>query len=267
MNILGIEFDRVTLAHACSACLRWAVERRSNSGGGTRIVVTPNPEMVMKARRDPLLREAIRGSDMALPDGVGVILASRMLGDPLPERVTGVDLMEELLKAAAKDASRVFFLGGRPGVAKRAAEKARERFGPIRVAGHYHGYFSQEEERSVVEMIRAAGPDFLFVGMGTPRQEIFMTANRKALGAGVAIGVGGALDALSGAVRRAPLLARRLGFEWLYRLVREPWRWRRQLSLLQFGMMVVVEAAKSRWKKGGSKRDRGGSLASSAKSV
>lgn len=267
MNILGIEFDRTTLAHACSACVRWASEKRSNSANGTRVVVTPNPEMVMKARRDPLLKEAIRSSDMVLPDGVGVVVASRMLGDPLPERVTGVDLMEELLKAAAKDASRIFFLGARPGVAKRAAEKARERFGSIVVVGHHHGYFSREEERSVVEMIRAAQPDFLFVGMGTPRQEIFMTANRDALGAGVAIGVGGALDALSGAVRRAPPLARRLGFEWLYRLVREPWRWRRQLSLLQFGMTVVVEAVRARLRKGGSKGDGGPSLTSRAKSV
>ncbi len=197
-------------------------------------VVTLNPELVVRARRDPELARAVRRASLVTPDGVGILWAARRLyGVRLPERVTGVELTEALLERGGPGLS-VFFLGGRPGVAERAAQAAHARY-RVRVAGVHHGYF--EDEGAVVQRVREAAPDLLLVGLGE-RQEKFIERNRDALGARVAIGVGGTLDVLAGVARRAPAWTRRLGLEWAWRVGTDPRRWRRGLRLVVFWYLV-----------------------------
>ncbi len=204
-------------------------------------VVTLNPELVVRAGADPELRTAIARASLVTPDGVGILWAARRLaGVPLAERVTGVELTEALLARFGGDL-RVFFLGGRPGVAERAAAVAARRYRTA-VAGFHHGYFRDPEP--VLEAIARARPDLLLVALGE-RQERFVERHRGALEARVAIGVGGTLDVLAGAARRAPAWTRWLGLEWAWRVGTDPRRWRRGLRLLRFVLEVERAARRS----------------------
>lgn len=233
---MGVEFYPVTKSGAFRS-LDWMLSR---DDGRTRLVVTANPIMVMTARRDPEFMEILEKADLLVPDGVGVLWAARKMGASLPERVTGVDLTEYLLER--RPAPRIYLLGGKPGVADRAYRNIEKRTPGARICGTHHGYFSRQEEPAVVEAIRAARPDVILVGMGTPRQEKFIFANRGTLGAKVAIGVGGVLDILAGESKRAPEVFQRAGLEWLYRLATEPKRLRSDLKLIEYFFKVQVEA-------------------------
>jgi len=201
-------------------------------------VVTLNPELVVRAQTDPRLVRAVENASLVTPDGVGILWAAkRLYGIELNERVTGVELSEALLARGGAKRS-VFFLGGRPGVAERAAEYARTRYG-TRVAGTHHGYF--EDPEPVARAVRKASPDLLLVGLGE-RQEVFIDEHREALGARVAIGVGGTLDVFAGTARRAPAWTHRLGLEWAWRVGTDPKRWRRRL--LRF--LILVEKSRRR---------------------
>ena len=194
-------------------------------------VVTANPELIYRAARQVTLSNLINTAGLVTPDGVGVVWAARMLGKPVPERVTGIDLMEALFPVAHNQGWRVFFLGGRPGVAEQAAAKVREAY-PRITFGTAHGYFTADEESLVVANIGRFRPDLLCIGLGAPRQELW-SAGYPGL-AIVSIGVGGSFDALAGTVPRAPLWVQSIHLEWLYRLIKEPWRWRRQTVLPLF---------------------------------
>jgi len=197
-------------------------------------VVTLNPELVVRAQNDPRLVQAVKNASLVTADGVGILWAAkRLYGIELKERVPGVELTEALLSRGG-DRLSVFFLGGRPGVAERAAKTAEARWG-VRVAGAHHGYF--EDPKPVVQAVQKASPDLLLVGLGE-RQETFIEEHRNALGARVAIGVGGTLDVLAGTARRAPAWTRRLGLEWAWRVGTDPRRWRRGLRLLRFLFLV-----------------------------
>jgi len=203
-------------------------------------VVTLNPELVVRAQENPRLAEAVRRASLVTPDGVGILWAAKRLhGLHLKDRVTGVELSEALLARGGPKRS-VYFLGGRPGVAERAAEYARTRYG-IQVAGTHHGYF--EDPEPVVQAVRKASPDLLLVGLGE-RQELFIDEHRDRLGARVAIGVGGTLDVFAGTARRAPAWTRRLGLEWAWRVGTDPKRWRRGPRLLRF--LILVEKSRRR---------------------
>jgi N-acetylglucosaminyldiphosphoundecaprenol N-acetyl-beta-D-mannosaminyltransferase len=209
--------------------------------GRAALVFTPNPEAVVEARRDHRVRTVLATADLALPDGVGVVWAAARCGRPLPARVPGVDFMQDLLAAAAARRWPVYLLGARPGVAAEAAARARQRYPGLQVAGTAHGYFPAAEEAAVVARIRDSGARLLFVGLGGARQHDFLYRHRAALGeVRLAMAVGGSLDVLAGVVRRAPRLVRRLGLEWLWRLLREPRRWRRQLALPRFALAVLA---------------------------
>lgn len=224
-------------------------ERRPVEGAprprAARQVVTLNPEMIMAAQESAELREALATSALVVPDGIGVVWASRVLGTPLPERVAGIDLAAALLEVAAREGRKVFFLGGKPGVAEEAAERLCRRCPGLRVAGVHHGYFTEAENDRVVEVIAGASPDLLLVGLGAPKQELWIRRHRDRLGAHVAIGVGGALDVFAGRVRRAPQGWQRLGLEWAYRLIQEPRRYRRMLALPRFAAAVLWD----RWQR------------------
>lgn len=225
---------------------RPAAEARQRVLHATRLVVTLNPEILMAAERDPLLRLAVESADLVVADGVGLVWAAAMLGRPLPERVPGVELLEALLADAARLGLRVFFLGARPEVVAEAARRAVGRFPGLRLVGHHHGYFRAAEEEAVVAAVRAAAPDLLFAGMGAERELKWLFRHRERLGARVAMGVGGSFDVLAGRLRRAPAWVRRLHLEWLFRLLQEPWRWRRQRVLPRFALRVVGEALRVR---------------------
>lgn len=259
-TILGVRVDRLTLAEAAEATvglIRRAAARRG-SGGGASLVFTPNPEILARARRDAALRNALNAADLLVADGIGVVWASRVLGRPVPERVSGFDLLVALLAGAGgarepeggapqpgAEGLRVFFLGGRPGVAAEAAAAVRRRFPGANVVGEHHGYFADDAE--VLAEIRRCRPDLLVVGMGSPKQEMWLAKHRAALGGLVAMGAGGSLDVLSARTRRAPSLVRRLNLEWAYRILSEPRaRFRRVPGLVAFVLAVAGEALRGR---------------------
>lgn len=228
VEVLGVPFDRVTLAGAADRVEGFM------AGGRPSLVVTPNPEVVMAARGNPTLMEALRGAALAVADGVGIVWAARRVGLPVPERVTGADLLTVLLERCARGGYRVFFLGARPGVAERAAARARDMHPGLVICGTHDGYFSPDEDPLVISVVRQARPHLLVTAMGFPRDQLWAWQHLPELGVPAVIGVGGSLDVMAGEVVRAPVWMRRLGLEWSYRLLRQPSRARRMLALPRF---------------------------------
>jgi exopolysaccharide biosynthesis WecB/TagA/CpsF family protein len=250
--VLGFRLDLVTLEEAAQWIARAAHEEApTGSGpqpapGRTAIAVSFNPELVMRAQDDPAAAEALRNADLSYPDGVGAVWAARrglVPGDesePVPERVAGVDLAQRVLEVAAQAGLSVYLLGGKPGVAEEAARRQRAQLPGLQVAGCRDGYFSPAEEATVVAAVRRSGARILFVGMGAPRQETLLYRHRDDWGARVALGIGGSFDVWAGNTVRAPQWTRRAGVEWLYRLVREPRRLRRQMVLPRYAYQVLT---------------------------
>jgi N-acetylglucosaminyldiphosphoundecaprenol N-acetyl-beta-D-mannosaminyltransferase len=227
VRILGVGVDLVDMDSALDALVGAAGPERA---GPPLQVVTLNPEMVMRARRDPGLAAIIEAAGLVVPDGIGLVLSMRRRGHPGAARVAGADLLERYAERAAPLGHRLALVGGAPGVAERAAAELVRRNPGLRVVAADAG----DPGAETAERLRAAAPDAVFAAYGAGRQESFLAAHLAAIGAGVGMGVGGALDFLSGRVRRAPGLVRRAGLEWAWRLVRQPWRLRRQTALPLF---------------------------------
>ena len=217
-DVLGCPIDRVGIDEAVERC-RELIEETAR----TTSQVSVNAAKLVAIREDAQLRDLVLGCDLVTADGQSVVWASRLLGDALPERVAGIDLMQRLLQLAERRGHRVFFLGATPAVLARALETITSRHPRLRVAGSRDGYFRPEDEPQVRGEIRAAAPDILFVAMPSPRKERWVAA-AAGLDVGFAMGVGGSLDVLAGLVRRAPRPVQRLGLEWLFRLAQEPRR-------------------------------------------
>ncbi|OGC11246.1 hypothetical protein A3K48_01820 [candidate division WOR-1 bacterium RIFOXYA12_FULL_52_29] len=235
MNIVdfsGLKVNNVTLAEAV------AKVESLIAAGQPSLVVTPNPEMIVAAQEDSELRALINSAALRVPDGISMVVVKKLLGDPLKERVSGIDLMQQLLAVSAQKGYKVFFLGSAPGVAEEAARKVREKYPGIRINGTRDGYFQATDEEMLIEQIKTSKPDILFVGLGAGRQEKWLAANLTKLGVPVSMGIGGSLDAISGKVKRAPALVQKLYIEWLYRLLQQPWRWRRQIALIKFLLLM-----------------------------
>ena len=211
-----------------------------------RQVCTVNPEFIMAARRHPAFGQALAAADLCTPDGVGVLWAARLSGVPLDERVTGSDAIYRLCERAALQGWRIFFLGAAPGVAERAAAELTRLYPGLPVAGTYGGSPAEADWPQIQQQLAAAQADLLFVAYGHPRQDIWIQQHREELPVAVALGVGGAFDFVAGVTQRAPLWLRRLGLEWLYRLVRQPWRWRRMATLPLFALLVLLQWARRR---------------------
>ncbi len=235
IDILGCRLDLLDADQATNRIMEFVRDRAAAQ------VVTLGTEMVVYAQRDPAFRDVVNHSALSLCDTVGLLAVARRRGATLRERVTGVELVQHLCARAVNDGVGVYFFGGAEGVAADAAAILEARFPGLHVAGTRNGFFTSDEDQQIVEAIRASGAGLLFVGLGSPRQEMWLARNLKATGCGAAIGVGGSFDVLSGRVRRAPELWRRLGLEWLYRLIREPHRFRRQLALPYFVWLVLLE--------------------------
>ncbi|MEW6183231.1 MAG: WecB/TagA/CpsF family glycosyltransferase [Bacillota bacterium] len=247
--MLGVEIDAVTIEGAAARAAELIAR------GGPHQIVTLNPEYLFRARKEKDLLEIVRNAALVTADGVGIVWAARVHGFSLPERVTGIDLMLEICRKAAKAGWRVFLLGGKPGVAEEAAARLNKEIKGLQVAGAYHGYFSAADEHEPLQRIKAAHPEILFVGTGAPKQERWIHTNLQALDVPLAMGVGGSFDVLSGRARRAPVWMRRLGLEWLGRLVREPRRWRRMLVLPRFALLVLRTRPGMAGNEGFEKRD------------
>lgn len=237
-TILGVEFDNVTLDEALQEIEHFV------QSGKPHLVATPNPEMVVYSLKDPQFRSIINKAALKLADGVGIILASRILGGNIKEKVSGVDLIPSLAKIAEQKGYSIYILGSRPGVAREAAEVLQREYKSLKIAGTYHGYFLNEEEHKVIDSINSAKPEILLVGMGFPKQENFLARNLSKLRVGAAITVGGSIDVIAGRIRRAPKWMRAAGLEWFYRLISQPSRFLRMLVLPYFLFKVTIEGVR-----------------------
>ncbi|GAE95166.1 N-acetylmannosaminyltransferase [Gracilibacillus boraciitolerans JCM 21714] len=202
-------------------------------------VITANPEIVMKAEDDPpSFKSYINKADYVTADGIGIILASRMLKTALPERVTGFDSMLKLLEIANEKQYKIFLLGAHPDTLKVTVEKVATNYPDIQLVGYHDGYFDWDQN-DIIEQIRATQPDITFVALGVPRQEKWIAEHINQFSHGIFIGVGGSFDVIAGTVKRAPKIWRKLNLEWLYRLIKQPSRWRRMLALPLFALKIA----------------------------
>jgi N-acetylglucosaminyldiphosphoundecaprenol N-acetyl-beta-D-mannosaminyltransferase len=211
--------------------------------GGVRggYVVAANPEKVYALRRDTRLEQFFRHASLIIPDGIGVVLAARILYGRAVRRKTGADLMQEICNAAPSHGYRIFLVGGTEEVNRSTVQILRQRYPGINIAGRANGYGSDMER--LVTQINAAQPDVLFVGLGSPKQEQWMCEYLPRINVGICQGVGGTYDTIAGVVRRAPSWMQAIGMEWFYRLLRQPSRARRQLNLMRF----IVEVSRAKW--------------------
>ena len=234
IDILGVPVDIVTMRDAVEKVMSFLAENRVHT------VYTPNAEIMMAAQRDGRLKAILKEADLLVADGAGVVLASRILGKALPEKVSGIDLVRNIFQEAQYRGIRFFFFGGRPGVAEDAAANLVKTYGSLEIVGYRNGYFSPDEEGDIIDRINSSGADILLVALGAPKQEIWIYEHRNVLNVNVCIGVGGSLDVFAGRAKLAPELLRRNGLEWLYRLYREPWRLGRMMDLPRFMVRVIV---------------------------
>lgn len=242
VDILGVPVDAVTADEAVARAAAWlqgAAERPAH-------IVTANPEMVMLAREHAGLAAALQDADLVVADGIGVVWAARLLRQPLPHRIPGIDLTSRLLDVAAQTGAGVFLLGARPGVAEEAARRLKEKHPGLVIAGTHHGYLDPGDEERVVRQINASGAALLLVAMGVPRQELWIARHRDRLAVRLLIGVGGAFDVYAGRVRRAPKWLQELGLEWAYRVLQEPRRLTRLAALPRFVLLAVKAALSDR---------------------
>ena len=231
VDVLGVAFDNVTMDEAVDKALELLEQ------DGPHLAVTPNPEIVQRAGKDPEFADILSKADLVIPDGVGVIYAAKILGRPLRARVPGIDFAAALLGRAAGAGKRLFLLGAAPGVAEQAAVNLRAAYPGLVVCGTHDGYFKEDDP--VADAIREARADIVFVCLGAPKQEKWVAANGGAAGARLYIGLGGAMDVFAGKVERAPEKFQKLGLEWLYRLMKEPSRIGRMSKLPLFLVSAV----------------------------
>jgi len=234
IDVLGVEFDDIFIDDAASLISHKISEREKC------YIVTPNPEIVWMCRKNPSLEKAVSTAGLVLADGVGITIGAKILGTPFKNgRVPGIDFIAALFKEMAKSQGRVYLLGAKPGVADIAGEKLSKLYPGIIIAGTGDGYFS--DDALVIEKINNANADILLVCLGAPKQELWMAQNLEKLNVPVCAGLGGSLDVFAGNVKRAPVIFRKLGLEWLYRIASDPKRIKRSVVLPLFILRVIVK--------------------------
>ncbi|WMI81531.1 WecB/TagA/CpsF family glycosyltransferase [Anaerotignum sp. MB30-C6] len=232
-QVLNVPFDAVTMKEAV---LRVKILLNTE---GQHFICTPNPEIVMEAQKDKELMSILREADMVVPDGVGVVWASKYSSIRLKERVAGYDLTQSLFAELAGTEKTFYFFGGAPGIATEAARKMMKQYPGLKIVGIHNGYFDSEEEKKIIHDIKKLSPSILLVGLGAPKQEKWIYENMRLFGAKVSIGVGGSFDVMAGHVKRAPKFYQKFGLEWFYRLITQPARWRRMMRLPIFAFTVL----------------------------
>ncbi|ADQ13948.1 WecB/TagA/CpsF family glycosyltransferase [Halanaerobium hydrogeniformans] len=233
LTILNVKIDKLDLDGA-TARIRSLLGDDNSS-----LVVTPNSEMIAMAAEDSELAEILNSAALATADGAGVVLASMIMGDKLPERVAGFDLINHLFSDLEQEDYNFYFLGSKPGIVDRAVVNLKQKYKNLNIAGYHHGYLDKELQEEIIAEINAKEIDLLLVGMGVPLQERFLANNLAKLKVKVAITVGGSFDVLAGEVNRAPLWMQKVGLEWFYRLIQEPSRFARMLALPKFIYLVT----------------------------
>ncbi len=234
LKILDVKIDKYNLEDSVKR-----IRKLINSREKPSLVVTPNSEMIAMAAEDKELARILNSADLATADGAGVVIASKILGDPLEERVAGFDLISQLFKEFAAENINFYFLGGKPGIVDQAVVNLKEKYPEINIRGFHHGYLDRESQQNVISEINSKNIDLLLVGMGVPLQERFLDNNLEKLKVGTAITVGGSFDVLAGEVNRAPLWMQQASLEWFYRLLQEPARFGRMLALPKFIYLVL----------------------------
>ncbi|MCG7408007.1 WecB/TagA/CpsF family glycosyltransferase [Paenibacillus sp. ACRRX] len=236
--IYGIPFSKLSMQDTVKWLTQAIQERRSTH------VITANPIMVMAALENANFMKVMKQSDLVVPDGTGVVWAANYVGDPLPERVTGFDLLHQLMTAGQEYRWRVYMLGASPEVIQEAAARLQQQYPAIEIVGYRDGFFGAAEDDQVVEQISSLQPDILFVARGADTQEPWIAKYRDRLNCTVMMGVGGSFDVISGRSKRAPGWVQSMRIEWLYRLVKEPWRFTRMLALPKFALKVMRDKEK-----------------------
>jgi N-acetylglucosaminyldiphosphoundecaprenol N-acetyl-beta-D-mannosaminyltransferase len=243
--VLGVRVDRVSQLQALAIIDQLiALRRASGNTLPCKQIVTVNTEFVMAAQKNSEFRHTINSAALAIADGIGVVWATRFVGLPTPERITGTDTLVALARCSAEKGYRLYLLGAGSGIAEQAGESLRALAPGLQIAGTYAGSPAPYEEDAIIERIHAANADILCVAYGAPAQDLWIYRNLSRLPVALAMGVGGAYDFLSGRQRRAPQAMQRMGLEWLYRLYREPWRWKRMLALPHFILQVLLRGRK-----------------------
>lgn len=237
-DIMGLQFDNITMEEALDAA------KALLQGEHAARVVTPNAEIAYEALHDENMRTLLNSAELMLPDGAGVVLASKILKTPLKQKVAGVDFADGLLGVLETTGQSLYLLGSKPGIGELAAQKMMQKHPRLRIAGIADGYF--QDEAPVIDKINASGADALFVCLGAPKQEQFMARHQKALHVKLMAGLGGSLDSFAGTVKRAPKWMIRLNLEWLYRLIKEPKRFKRMLRLPKYLWAVVCKRIRGR---------------------
>ena len=233
-NILGVRVDNVTMQEAAQKGKEFL------ASDSFHYVVTPNPEFILAAEKDPQFKALLNGADLVLPDGIGVIYSAKLLGRPLKERVPGIDFASAMLSTLDYFGGRLYLLGAKPGVAEEAGRRILAQYPHITLCGTQDGYF--KDDAQAAQQAADAKPDLMFVCLGAPKQEKWMAQYGPSTGAKLAIGLGGALDVFAGNIERAPETWQKLGLEWAYRLKKEPRRIGRMAKL----PLVLVKAAGQR---------------------
>ncbi|MDY3031396.1 MAG: WecB/TagA/CpsF family glycosyltransferase [Clostridia bacterium] len=238
VNILGVKVDMVNIPQAADKIMGYFNEDRLHT------VFTPNSEIIMQAYRNPAFCEMLNDADMLTADGIGVVYASKILKKPINERAAGYDIARRVLEKLNYTDHKLFLFGGKPGVAEEAAENLKKEYPELNIAGTRNGYFKPEEEEDIVNQINSSGADIVFVCLGAPKQEQWINSHKDELKVKVAMGIGGSLDVFAGRVERAPDFWCKIGMEWFYRLVKEPWRIGRMMDLPKFAATVVTKGKK-----------------------
>lgn len=231
-NILGVPINNITHKEAVELVCSFLENNEK------KMIFTPNPEFVMAARKDEEFMKILNEGDLLVPDGIGVVIASKILNRPLKERVAGYDLVQAVFDKIKDSGRTVYFLGGGRGIAQTAKANMEEKHKGIKIVGVHDGYFDEKEEKLVIEEINSLKPDLVLVGIGFPKQEKWIYNHKDILEAKAFIGVGGSFDGMSGNVKRAPDIFIKLGLEWFYRLLKQPSRFFRMLQLPLFLLSV-----------------------------
>ena len=235
VNIYGINIKNTTLEEVLID-LRSRLDKEE-----LYTIATPNTEIAMEAKSDKYLSRLINSFDLVVPDGIGLIYASKFRKLPLQERVTGYDISMGLLEMSKERPIRLYLLGSKPGHTDKAVDRLKVKYPNVEVVGHNHGYFGLEEEDEIIKDINDSRADIVFVGLGFPKQEEFIQRNKEDIKSKIIIGNGGVIDILAGMNKRAPEIFIKLNLEWFYRLLQEPSRIKRQLALPKFVFNVIID--------------------------
>ena len=234
IDILGTQVDSLTMEEAVAQAEAYMEQKT------VALIATANAEMIMRAVEDDRLRRILNEAALVVPDGAGTVWAARHLGHPMPERVAGYDLVQQLLSRAAISGKRIFFFGSAPGVAEKAKKKAEALYPGVNIVGVRDGFFSAGDEPAIRMQIKEAAPDLLLAALGVPKQEKWLAANLQALQVPLSIGVGGTFDVMAGVMKRAPLWMQKAKLEWLFRGLLQPKRAGRLLALPRFVLKVCA---------------------------